>query len=352
MRKLNILVAPLHWGLGHATRCIPIIRKLLSQGHRIVIASDGKALDILNKEFPELKSYQFQSADIIYSQGKTNMKLSLFKASFKMLLHIKREKRITREICNAEKIDLIISDNRLGVRSKTVKSVIVSHQLNLKYHFSAWLPHVIYRYFLNKFDQIWVPDSRGENKLSGRLSQWKKAENKIHYIGLCSAFKKKEAPSTYDFCVLLSGPEPQRGLLEKKLIAIFKEKEEKSIMIGGRLEDEQKTFKYHRFTYVNYMTSQELSDTLNASSYIICRSGYSSLMDLAQLHKKGILIPTPQQPEQIYLAKHLKKRRIFDYKNQKDIEAANFMSMDQKYTGFQKLNSEKTKLILPDISLK
>ncbi|MGO3689203.1 hypothetical protein CAP47_06780 [Psychroflexus sp. S27] len=352
MRKLNILVAPLHWGLGHATRCIPIIRKLISEGHHIVIASDGKALDLLNKEFTELKSYRFQSSEIIYGAGKTNMKFRLFKASFKMLLGIKREKRITNEICDAEKIDFIISDNRLGVRNKTIKSVIISHQLNLKHHFSAWLPHVVYRSFLNKFDQIWVPDQRGGNKLSGRLSQWKKAEHKTYYIGLCSALEKKETPSTYEFCILLSGPEPQRGLLEEKLIAIFKSKKEKSIMIGGRFENEQKTYKYHQLTYINYMTSQELSNALNASSYIICRSGYSSLMDLTHLHKKGILIPTPEQPEQIYLAKYLKKKGIFDYKNQKDIEATDFMSMDQKYTGFQKLNSEDTKLILPDISLK
>lgn len=352
MRKLNILVAPLHWGLGHATRCIPIIRKLISEGHHIVIASDGKALDLLNKEFPELKSYQFQSTEIFYGEGKANMKLSLFKASFKMLLDIKREKRITNEICDAEKIDFIISDNRLGVRNRTIKSVIISHQLNLKHHFSAWLPHVVYRFFLNKFDQIWVPDQRGENKLSGRLSQWEKAEHKIHYIGLCSALEKKEAPSTYEFCILLSGPEPQRSLLEKKLIAIFKDKKEKSIMIGGRFENEQKTSKYHQLTYVNFMTSQELSDTLNASSYIICRSGYSSLMDLAHLHKKGILIPTPEQPEQIYLAKYLEKKMIFNYINQEDIRSSDFTNINQKYIGFQKLNSEDTKLLLPDISLK
>ncbi|MDN6279606.1 MAG: glycosyltransferase [Psychroflexus sp.] len=349
MQKLNILIASLNWGLGHATRSIPVIRKLKSDGHQLILASDGKALEFLKKEFPDLKAYQLCSSEVIYAKHNLEMRLRLLQGSFKMLRNTKREMKITRQICKAEKIDCIISDNRLGIRHKTIKSIVMSHQLNLKMHHFGWLPQRIYRHFLNKFDDIWIPDTRGEMKISGRLSDWKTTDHKTQYIGLCSALEKKDTPLQYQFCILLSGPEPQRSLLEEKLLAIFFKKNTSAIMIAGKVEEKQKISHQNKLTYVNYMTSAELSKTLNESAYIICRSGYSSLMDVALLKKKAFLIPTPQQPEQIYLAKYLKEKQIADFCFQDQLTDQNFENIDPVYQGFTKITAQESALILPQL---
>lgn len=349
MQKLNILIAPLNWGLGHATRSIPVIKKLKSDGHHLVIASDGKALELLHKEFPDLKTYQLCSSEVIYAKHNAGMRLRLLQGSFKMLRNTKRELKITRQICQVEKIDCIISDNRLGVRHKTIKSIVISHQLNLKMHHLGWLPHQVYRHFLNKFDNIWIPDIRGEMKISGSLSDWKATQHKTQYIGLCSALEKKDTSLQYQFCILLSGPEPQRSLLEEKLLVIFSQKNTSAIMIAGKVEEKQKISHQNKLTYVNYMTSAELSKTLNASAYIICRSGYSSLMDIALLKKHAFLIPTPQQPEQTYLAKYFKKKQIADFCFQDQLSPQHFENIDPVYQGFTEITTQESALKLPQL---
>lgn len=347
--KKNILIAPLPWGLGHATRCVPIIKKLINNGHHIILASSGNALSFLQKEFPFLKTYDTYASEIKYAKNKRHIQVQLLKGSFKMLQNIKKEKKLTQKICRQEEIDFIISDNHLGIRHKNVQSVIISHQLNINHNIAGWIANKVYRYFLNKYDQIWVPDSRGKLKISGKLSNWKKAENKTHFIGVCSDMKQEETLEKYQFCISLSGPEPQREILEKKLIEIFKNIGFKSIMIGGKIEAKQTHTQHNQLSYFNYMQLDELSEVMNASKYIVCRSGYSSLMDLAIIKKKGILIPTPQQPEQIYLAQHLKSKKIFDFVYQDDIKISDFLNMDDTYIGFQNLDTENIKLRLPDI---
>ena len=73
----RILVAPLNWGLGHATRCIPIIRALKAHNFEPVIASDGAALQLLKKEFPDLEHVELPSYNITYPKNGKRFKSKL-----------------------------------------------------------------------------------------------------------------------------------------------------------------------------------------------------------------------------------------------------------------------------------
>ncbi|SRX73332.1 glycosyltransferase [Aequorivita antarctica] len=307
LKKKTILIAPLHWGLGHATRCIPIIRALLDYGFEVLLASDGAALLLLQKEFPELKSLELPSYNITYPKKGIYFK-------WKILLklpHIRRtisaEKRILKQLVAEGKIHGIISDNRFGVRNSKIPSVFITHQLNVLTGSTSYFSSKMHQKIIKKFDACWVPDVDDLlMNLSGKLGHLTGEPFPIKYIGVLSRMEKKEVPITIDILVLLSGPEPQRTIFEEKLKETLKKSEKKILMIRGIIEKEQKWQDFENIKMVNFMTSEELEDTLNKSEVIISRSGYTTIMDLTVLEKKAFFIPTPGQYEQIYLAERLK----------------------------------------------
>ena len=301
--KKRILVAPLNWGLGHATRCIPIIKALTHHGFEPIIASDGAALALLQKEFPLLSSIELPAYNITYAKNAIHFKLKLLKDSPKLLNAIHAEKNATEEIIETHHIQGIISDNCLGVRSKKVPSVFMTHQLNVLSGNTTWLSTKMHQNFIKKFDACWVPDVKNEPNLSGNLGHPNSFEIPTEYIGPLSRFEQKHLKKAYHFMVLLSGPEPQRTLLEKQLLEALKGYPKKVVFIKGVMEKEQSIQLIGNITVYNFMTSDLLERTINESEFIISRSGYTTIMDLAKLNKKAFFIPTPGQYEQEYLAK-------------------------------------------------
>jgi len=308
MQKKRILVAPLNWGLGHATRCIPIIEALENNGFEPVIASDGVALALLKKEFPNLTALELPSYKIEYAQNGENFKWKLFKQIPNMYRAVHSEQEAIEKWIIKYQIDGIISDNRLGVHSKKVPSVFITHQLNVLTGNTSWLTTKIHHLFIKKFDVCWVPDVSGKPNLSGKLGHLAKTNLNIQYIGPLSRLHKKPTEEIYDLMVILSGPEPQRTMLENKLHEELKNYEGKIIFIRGVVEEEQKISTRFNITSYNFMNSLELETAFNQSKMVLCRSGYTTIMDLAQLGKKAFFIPTPGQYEQEYLAKKLKKK--------------------------------------------
>ncbi len=305
--KKKILVAPLNWGLGHATRCIPIINALILTGFEPIIASDGGALALLIKEFPDLIAIELPSYNIEYSKKGQHFKLKLLKDSPRLLKVIKSEKKAIKKIVEDFKIDGIISDNRLGVISEKIPSVFITHQLNVLSGNTTWISTKLHNQVIKKYDECWVPDNRGEQNLSGKLGHTGTYENNIKYIGPLSRFKKQNIEIVNDIMVLLSGPEPQRTFLEEKLLNVFSKYNGKVVFVRGVLERELLITKKENLTIYNFMTSDLLEKTLNESKLIVSRSGYTTIMDLAKLEKNAFLIPTPGQFEQEYLAKRLTK---------------------------------------------
>lgn len=341
LRK-NILVAPLNWGLGHATRCIPIIRELEKNGYNPIIASDGIALDLLKKEFPDLISLELPSYNIEYSKKNANLKWMLLKNSFKISKTIFREKKLVKKWASEYSLSGIISDNRLGVRNRELKSVFITHQINVLSGSTTWISSKIHQLFISKFDECWVPDLKNFPNFSGVLGHLKRDKSKklnLKYIGILSRFEKQNIPKKYDLMIVLSGPEPQRTILEEKLILELQNYTGTVIFIKGIIEKEQKIEKIGTILFCNFMQSKELEKAFNESEIVLCRSGYTTIMDLAKLEKKAFFIPTPGQYEQEYLAKKFKRNGLIPYHKQDHFMIENLKEVEQ-YNGFSNLDSK------------
>lgn len=334
--KRNILVAPLNWGLGHATRCIPLIKELMFHGFNPIIASDGIALSLLKKEFPHLEAITLPSYNIEYARKASNFKLKLLLDSPIILKSIIKEKRIIKNLVRAGKIQGIISDNRFGVHNYKVPSVFITHQLNVLSGTTTWLSSKIHRYIIKRFDECWVPDLEGKTNLSGVLGHVDDSSLNLKYIGPLSRFEKTITNKEYDILALLSGPEPQRSYFEKKLYKELLKTEQKVLFVRGQVENEQKSFTFKNITVYNFMTTQKLEAALNSSKVVVSRSGYTTIMDLAKLDKKAFFIPTPGQFEQEYLAERLDKMNLIPYCSQDDF-SLDALSRIEDYKGLKNL---------------
>lgn len=332
--KKRILVAPLNWGLGHSTRCIPIIQALLDNNFTPIIASDGAALTLLRKEFPNLYSIELPSYNITYAKNSKFFKLKLLKDSPKFITAIKEEKKTISRFLERNDIAGIISDNRLGVYNKKVPSVFITHQLNVLSGSTSWLSTKMHQKFIKKFDTCWVPDIEGEPNLSGKLGHIKSFDIPTKYIGPLSRFNPSNPAIKNQLMILVSGPEPQRALLEEKLFSELKNYPEKVVFVKGVMEKEQTTEIKGNMTIYNFMTSDLLEKTINESALIISRSGYTTIMDLAKLNKKAFFIPTPGQFEQEYLAKRLTKLGIVPSCKQGDF-TLNKMNKMSSFSGLK-----------------
>ncbi len=317
-KQKTILVAPLNWGLGHATRCIPIVRALIAHNYNVLLGSDSGALLFLRKEFPQLPSIELPSYNITYPKKGHYFKLNLFLNLPQIQKTISLEKKLIKKLVAKGKIDGIISDNRLGVYNKKVPSVIITHQLSVLSGITSFFSSKLHQRIIKKFDACWVPDVDGPHNLSGKLGHPKKIDFEVLYIGPLSRMVKKEMPCKYDVLVLLSGPEPQRAILELELMEVFLNSSEKVLMVRGVVEGSQQVSERKNITIVNFMQSEGLEKAINESKIVVSRSGYTTVMDLAAMEKPAFFIPTPGQYEQEYLAKQLRDNGIVPSCKQKE----------------------------------
>ncbi len=312
----KVIIAPLNWGLGHATRCIPIIRSLLDHNIEVVIASDGQALELLKKEFPQLRSFKLTSYNIRYRFGQPI--LNMLWHSLRFLYALRRENKEIDRIISVERPDLIISDNRYGVFSKLVSSVFVSHQISLQTGVS-WinqLATILNKMLYSRFDHIWIPDYAPPNQIAPKLSSV--PGKPFSYLGILSRLKPQDTSIRYDLCAVLSGPEPQRTFLEKILLDQMQQIQGNHIMVLGKTHESGET-KLNNLTLVSHMTSERINQVFNESRVIVARSGYSTIMDMISMGKRAILIPTPGQPEQEYLSRALKDHPDFVIQEQRTL---------------------------------
>ena len=336
----NILVAPLNWGLGHASRCIPIIYALKENNFTPIIASDGASLHLLKKEFPNDIFETLPNYNIAYSEKGKDFKFKIFKQLPKLFFAIRKEKKLLELLIKKHQISGIISDNRPGIFSSSIPSVYLTHQVNVLSGNTSWISSKFHQYFIKKHKECWVPDVPENLNLSGVLSHGKSNLKNIKFIGPITRFKKRNLSKKHDLLVVLSGPEPQRTLLEEKLRIELSEYKGSILFVKGLVEATQKKATQNNFTFYNYMEADELETVIQESEYVICRSGYSSIMDLAFLGTKTFLIPTPGQFEQEYLAKKLKKEGSIPSCSQHKFTLDKIQKIDI-YTGFRKYNYEK-----------
>ncbi|MCB0400467.1 MAG: glycosyltransferase [Flavobacteriales bacterium] len=312
----TILVCPLDWGLGHATRCIPLIKKFLNEGNRVILGADKNPLSLLKQEFPELETIVVPGYEVEYSESGSWIQLLIESLRFRNF--IKEEKKLIDQIIREHPIDLIVSDNRYGFYSNQVQSILITHQIFVKAPVAEPLIHKQIGKLLDKFNEVWIPDYEGDNNLSGDLSHLKSIRQKHRFIGPLSRFEKpRELPeSIYDLCAVLSGPEPQRTILEEKVREQIRKHGLNAAVVRG-LPNAEPTGEAGIF---NHLPADKLQDLMLKSKRVLCRSGYSSIMDLVTLGKSAILIPTPGQTEQEYLAEFHKNSDQFDVQLQDELE--------------------------------
>ncbi len=337
----KILIAPLNWGLGHASRCIPIINSLADEGFHPVLAGDGDSLKLLQKEFPQLKYYELPSYNIKYTKRGGSLKYRLIFDSPKIKKAIRSEQEELERIIDQENIAGIISDNRFGVRSNRVKSVYLTHQINVLSGITSLISSKIHQIIISKFDECWVPDYKEPPGLAGKLSHTERTDLRIKYIQPISRFNYQKITKKNDLLVLLSGPEPQRSILENKILTELIGSDKTIILVRGLISEKQEILNEKNLTSYNFMLHGELQDTINESALVIARSGYSSIMDLERLNAKAFFIPTPGQFEQEYLAKHLEQHNIAPYSGQ-DKFSLKMLKEIKDYSGFKsKWNSNE-----------
>lgn len=310
--KQRVLVAVLHWGLGHATRCIPIIDHLLSKGKIVAIAGDSESLKFLKRRYPKLKSFDLPSYNITYDND--HMAWSMAKQLPKIYRTYKREYKVTQGIVNEWKPDTIISDNRFGVRSDYTYNIYLTHQLNILHHNAtiAKLANVIHRRFIHTYDECWIPDD-SQQTLSGILSNNSLVNTPCTYIGALTRLNVIPVKEYIQYLIILSGPEPARSNLETEIVNIVSESINSSVvLVRGTTKKSLITFPTNMVKY-DIVDSKELESLINQSACIISRAGYSTIMDLQNFTRPKYYIPTPGQTEQLYLAKfhHGKNHAIY-----------------------------------------
>jgi len=317
-KNTNILVCPLDWGIGHATRCVPIIDELLKQGANVIIGADERPLAFLKNEYPQLETIVLPGYKFSYPKNG-NMVLKMGLQVPKILAGIRKEHKLLDKIITEHKIDAVISDNRFGLWSKRVPSVFMTHQLKVKMpgknQFGENMLFKLNKWFIRKYKECWVPDFEEKDNLSGELSHFQNGISSLFYIGPLSRFSKmkdvnEDMNFQNDILVVLSGPEPQRTILENKLLEELPKLNLKCVVVGGKTElQEQKQISKNIKSY-SHLNSKDLFQLFNHSKIVISRPGYSSVMDLTALGKKAIFVPTPGQTEQEYLAQRFHKMKV------------------------------------------
>ncbi|GAC1388142.1 MAG: glycosyltransferase [Ginsengibacter sp.] len=306
-----VLVAPLDWGLGHATRCIPIIRHLIDVNCKVIIGADGKSYELLRLEFPELTFLKLPGYQVSYSANPRLLKLKMLTQIPKILKTIANENHWLKSAVKEHQIDVVISDNRYGLYNRDVYTVFITHQLLIKTGsiIVEWLLRSINYNYILKFNRCWIPDNK-ELSLAGTLSHPRKLPKNAYYLGPLSRLQKQTIQPKYDYLILLSGPEPQRTILESLMVAQTFILKGRILLVRGTTTSTTLNVNYN-CEVLNLIDSEEVSGYINMSSIVLCRSGYTTIMDLAKLNKAAILIPTPGQTEQEYLATYLNGKYNF-----------------------------------------
>jgi len=322
----NILISPLDWGMGHASRIIPVIEILRNNGHNIIVAASGLQKKLLSSSFPDIIFEDIIPYNIKLSDKKSQNRVILSQIP-KIIIAIKKEHKQVKALIQKHNINLVISDNRYGFYNKDVKSIFITHQTHIllpkKIKFLENILNKINTRLINKFDVCWVPDNKNEENLSGILSHKNKKINNLKYIGILSKFNKLDLEINNDILVILSGPEPQRTIFENIIETKLGDTNNTVIIVRGN--NKEKKSEYGNIDYLAFANTAELNKLILQSRIIISRSGYSSIMDYIYLQKKAIIFATPGQTEQEYLSEYLSEKNYFIAGNQEQFNLTDLL---------------------------
>lgn len=336
-QQAKILICPLDWGLGHATRCMPLIAYFLEKKWEVIVAGNIITNQLIQTEFPNLTYLLLKGYEVKYASSKYVLPFKIMAQIPKILGTIKFEHAWLQQIIETHQIDIVISDNRYGLYAAHKPCIFITHQLQIAVPQSTFLEKIlnkINRRYLNKFTSIWVPDYE-DHAMAGKLSTPQGHLKYVSYLGNLSRFQPRANVAIhYDLTIVLSGPEPQRTLLENIILQQLQSTSRNTLLIRGNPRGTSIALSNPKVQIVNYLGKKELETALLQSHCIVCRSGYSSIMDLIKLNKHAVLIPTPGQTEQEYLAKYLNEKKWFQSSNQINL------NLDMEFNKFQSTQFE------------
>lgn len=344
-KKPNILICPLDWGIGHATRCIPIIDELINQNVNVIIGADNHPYSLLKREYPQLQFIRFPGVNFLYPKND--------KMAFKMAIQfpailsgIKSENRLLNNLIAKYNIDAVISDNRFGLYNKNIPCIFITHQINIKgpsnFQFLEPILYKLNKRYILKYSECWIPDWENELTLSGDLSHKRLKIPNTYFIGPLSRFGRHtngniKKRNKYDFAIVISGPEPQRTIFETLAMEQIDTIKGRGVVVLGRPEsDISKNLINDRHTVYSHLGSNVLEELILNSKIIICRPGYSSIMDLVVLGKQAIFIPTPGQTEQEYLAEYYFRKGLYFRMYQNNFNMRSALDEVNKFPGLKK----------------
>ena len=338
---MKIIYAVCSWGLGHATRSLPVIRKLIKEDNKVTIISNGRSLELLKKELGEnIEYFDIPDYPMLLSENSRQFmaKSVVYWPSF--IARTESGLQSLKKILEKRKCDRIISDARYDMYSRKIPSFFISHQIRIMNPLRIKMfergSETFNLFFFKRFVGVIVPDYK-ENNLSGDLSHNLRRidENKLHYVGVISDFKKKKMKQDINYLISISGPEPQRTMLEEKLLPQVEDLEGKIIITLGKTEDKDKFYKKSIETY-SFLPKEKREDLLNRAKLVVSRSGYSTILDLAVIGTKALMTPTPGQIEQEYLGQYHNKKNTFYSVNQNDIDLKRDVEAAKKTTGVKR----------------
>ena len=316
--------------MGHAARMIPLARKLQEMNNNVIIASGEEHLSMFRSELSGLSYIIFPGFKPGYSRFLPQY-ISLFFKIPVLLYHIIVEHHRLKKIIAKYDVDIIISDNRFGLWNMKVTSVYVTHMPLIPFpkhlKFLEPIGVLLHREIIKKYSLCFIPDLPGDMNLTGRLSHGIKLPGNVRYIGILSRFINTDQPLNenavkfHHNTVILSGPEPQREILKQKLVTLLKDKEPITVMFEGKPGKRGEIATNGNITFYSHLSAFQMKEIISGSENIITRSGYSTIMELVSLNCTALIIPTPGQTEQEYLAEYLSEKGWFYSVSQGEITA-------------------------------
>jgi uncharacterized protein (TIGR00661 family) len=344
---MKVLFGVCSWGLGHATRDLPLLRRIIKAGHNLTLVGIGRSLNLLKDELADTCGY-LSIPDYSSAYSKRDFSVSKFLSYFPIYMNeVAKEHRGIKKVIKRERYERIISDSRYGVYDKEIPSYLISHQLRFIAPgrvklFEMATEGFNYSFFKNNFSKFLVPDYK-EDDLSGDLChnlKYFKGET-IEYLGPLSDLKKRETAEEIDYFISLSGPEPQRTILEKKIFEQAPLLKGRVVIALGKPEDSRNETLNHLRVF-GYLGRKGQEEIMNRSKLVITRPGYTTIMELSLLGKKALFIPTPGQTEQVYLAEYHKKRKNFYSVDQDRLNLTRDVEEAKKYPGlFHKTGTDE-----------
>lgn len=302
-RGARILVAPLDWGLGHAARCVPVVQALLERGATPVIGAEKGPLALLREAFPNVAHVRIPGMDVRYARGRS-MAWAMAVQFPAMLRQVRTEQRLFDQLQRDLRLDAVISDQRFGLRSASIPSVLITHQVFPFSPFAQRPARRINRMYIERFHRCWVPDLADPPGLAGELSHGSNLPAHACYIGSLSRFQDdpQDVPeATFRVVAVISGPEPQRSMLEQLVLRQLRAIDGPHLLVTGKPGTPE--WRSGSVRVVGHMPASALHAALANAELIVGRTGYSTLMDLAAIGRGALLVPTPGQPEQEYLGR-------------------------------------------------